>query len=76
MPWLMYTISQKVAAAHLLVEIVARSGKERRIEITPESHARMVESGEALLAEMEEVISVFCRLQASFNEARGHITER
>jgi hypothetical protein len=38
----------------IVVEVVTRSGKEKRIEITPASHREMMERTEKLLEEVEE----------------------
>jgi hypothetical protein len=39
----------------IVVEVVSRSGKEKRIEITPESHRKMCEETEILLKKANEV---------------------
>jgi hypothetical protein len=41
----------------IVLEIVIRSGKEKRIEITPASHREMMEKTEELLKEVEEARS-------------------
>jgi len=38
----------------IVVEVVTRSGKEKRIEITPASHRKMLEETEKLLTEVQE----------------------
>lgn len=42
----------------LIVEVVTRSGKEKRIEITPESHRQMCEETESLINKANEARDV------------------
>ena len=50
----------------IVVEVVSRSGKEKRIEITPDSHREMIMQTEALLKDIQDARAV---LRSSYNEA-------
>lgn len=44
----------------LIVEVVSRSGKEKRVEITPESHIEMLENVEDLYKRFNEARETIC----------------
>ena len=50
----------------IVVEVVSRSGKEKTIEITPDSHRELVAQTEALLKEVQEARTV---LRFSYDDA-------
>jgi len=46
-------VAREEDIANLRIEVVTRSGKERVVEITPESHQRMMDEVEALLEKLQ-----------------------
>ena len=44
----------------LIVEVVTWSGKEKRVEITPESHTEMLKNTEDLLKRFNEASKLIC----------------